>query len=161
VAGLGTGQFAATITYANGTSSDVVVRFDFGGEGQPARLASQTTYRAVTGARAAEQITIGDQTWTRQPGQPWLAAPTTQGVREELQALLPGTEALVAQGQSDGPNALRWYDAARNADVRLEFDPLTGTPLRMQQTTRGTGAVLTVTYQGWNTPVQIASPTGP
>jgi hypothetical protein len=77
-----------------------------------------------------------------------------------VQAFLPGTGALVAQGRPDGANALSWYDATRDADLRLVTDPLTGVPQQLQQTTRGTGTVLTVSYRGWNTPVEIAPPTG-
>ncbi len=154
------GQFETQIAYANGTTSTVSMRFDLGDGAQPARLYSSTTFQGATGGRTAEQIVIGRQVWTRDNGADWVIASTGQPVQEEVGALLPTTSALLTATATGQPAALRWYDATRDADARLETDPITGTPRRMQQTTRGTGTVLTVVYRGWNTPVEITPPTG-
>lgn len=159
VAQIQTGQFEVSIRYANAAESATLLQFDFGGGGQPPRLASQTTYRGTTGARTVERVVIGERTWTRQPGASWAIANAAQDVPEEVWPLLPLPGAALAGARPAGPNALRWYDPARDADLRLEYDPSSGQPLRLEQTARGTGTVLTVVYRGWNVPVAITPPT--
>lgn len=157
---LRSGQFETRITYANGTSSTALVRFDLGDGQRPTSLYSQTTFQGATGGRTTERIVIGDRTWTRRAGGAWVSGATAQPVRDEILAFLPNTSAVPGATSADAPNALRWYDATRDADARLETDPITGIPQRMQQNTRGTGTVLTATYRGWNTAVTIIPPTG-
>ena len=59
------------------------------------------------------------------------------------------------------PNALGvlpWHDHARNADVTLEVDPETGIPIRLIETVPVNNLVLTASYIGWNTDVEISAP---
>ena len=90
------------------------------------------------------------------------AAITVQGdVRDQVGAYLPNVDRAPASPQIDiaGESAtLRWYDAAHDVDVVVDVDPTTGSPRRMMQRVRASGATFTVTYDGWNIPVMIAAP---
>lgn len=159
VGGLRTGQFEVEIRYANTALSTSIIVFDLGSGDRPARLHSWTTYHGTTGSLVTERIVIGGQSWTRQPGGTWSLATTAQGVAPEIGPLLPSPGTALSSAVPDGA-VLRWYDPARDADLRLDLDPSTDRPTRLEQTVRVTGTVLTVTYRGWNAPVSILPPSG-
>ena len=157
VGGLRTGLFEVHILYTNTARSTTFVSFDLRDTQQP-RLQSTTTYRGETGFRTTERIVVGGRSWTRQPGAAWSLATTAQDVGQEVGALLPLPGAPLSSASADESGALRWYDPARDADFRLELDPATNLPSRLEQTSRGTGTVLAVIYRGWNIPVSIVPP---
>lgn len=159
---LQTGQFEATLNYRDGSQSSATVLFDLGGDATVPRLYMTTTYGSPGATSTVERVTIGDYSWQRQPTGRWLPVTEQEGVPGRVQAFLPRATTVSNPELDSGGYALvlRWYDAGRDADVTLNLDPATGVPLVMRQVTRSSGAVLTVTYRGWNTPVEIAQPPG-
>ncbi len=157
---LRTGELEATIAYSEGQRSVSYVRFDLGNETGVHRVHMTTTYHGTDSVQTMEYIMIGENAWQRQADGQWTAVGLREGVWGQVQAFLPQTEHGVAASLAPGGNQteVHWDDPARAADVVLEVDPATGTPRTMRQTTRATGAVLTVTYNAWNTPVEINAP---
>lgn len=160
---LRTGEFEILAEYGPGSRSLTKVRFDLGDAQHPPRLHSVTTYHGVTGSRIVERIMIGDQSWQRGPDGRWTAVPTGGSMQEQVHAFLPGAGSvadLVREGNGT-PAVLRWYDVGRDADVTLSVDSATGLPRQLRRVLREGGFVVTVTYSGWNTPVDIAQPNLP
>jgi hypothetical protein len=161
-AALQTGQFEAVLDYGSGNQSSSLVRFDLGGEGGVPRLHITTTYTSTGSVQMIERIAIGDRTWQRQLDGTWAEVPEQQEGLGQLQTFLPHA-ARASNATLDRTGyalTLRWYDAESNADVTLVVDPATGIPRALRQVTRGSEVALTVTYRGWNTPVEILPPTG-
>jgi hypothetical protein len=161
-AALRTGQLEATIDYGNGTRSAAQVRFDLGDTGRVPRLHIITTYQSATGTQTLERITIGDKAWQRQPNGPWTAIAEQEGAWGQVQTFLPHAASVSNPESVSGTNpvVLRWYGADRDTEVTLSVDPATGVPRELRQVGRTTGQVLTVTYSGWNTAVEITPPQG-
>jgi hypothetical protein len=161
-AALRSGHFEATLDYGGGSRSSAAVRFDLGDEQQMPRLHLTTTYEGAEEVQTTERITIGDTTWERQLDGSWTRVAAQTVVWDQVQPFLPHAAAAAnPRLEQDGDRAvLHWEDAGRNADVTLVVDPATGMPRELRRVTRETGEVLTVTYTGWNTQVEITPPEG-
>jgi hypothetical protein len=161
-AALVTGSFEYLADYGHGVSAATSLQFDLGADSRPPRLHLVTTYTATTGTRTAEYVTVGDQTWQRTPEGGWRRAAAQPRPIEQVQALLPRVESVpaLAPANPDDPALLTGYDRRTDADLVLEVDPVTGTPIQLRRIARATGLIVTVTYQGWNTPVRIDAPGG-
>jgi hypothetical protein len=161
-AGLHTGQFEASIDNGDGTGSSARVRFDLGHTTGVPRFHITSTYTGTKGAQTVERITIGDQSWERQPGGRWAARPAHEGVVDQVVVFLPRAESIVDAEitSKSGMNVLRWYDAGRDVEVTLVVDPVTGVPRELRQVVGANGMILTVTYSGWNTALEITPPEG-
>lgn len=162
-AALRTGQLEATFEYSHGSRSSVTIAFDLGGrEAAPGarRLHGVLTYRGATGSRTNEYVLIGDRAWQRQANGRWAAATSGDDLWRQLEACLPQVGAVVAPTVTDaaGTATLSWNDPSRDADVQLTVDPATGTPKRLHRVERGANLVVSVTFDGWNTPVVIPTP---
>jgi hypothetical protein len=160
-AALRTGQFEATIDYGGGNRAAARVRFDLGDVQHVPRLHMITTYQSATSSQTSERITIGDQSWQSQPDGQWMTMVEQEGAWGQVQNFLPHA-ALVANAEivSHDPTILHWYDSGRDADITLQIDSSTGAPYELRQVPRHKGASLSVTYSGWNKPVDIAPPVG-
>ena len=103
---------------------------------------------------------IGARAWERRDGGPWAAVPAAAGLLEQIYAYLPRVAAAPPMAvQTRGALAeLTWYDDGRAADVALEIDAGTGNPRHLRRVARRTGEILTVSYGGWNVPVEITPP---
>jgi len=163
-AALRTGHLEATITYGSGQRSTAQVRFDLGDEQRVPRFEIITTYEGSTGAQTFARTTIGDQSWERQPDGRWTLMPARESALKQLQVFLPRSDSIsdfnrvtVKRAAMEGTYALRWYDAARDADVTLLLDAA-GIPQQLRRVSRVNNLVLTVTYSGWNTAVEITPP---
>ncbi len=159
---LRTGQFEAAIDYGNGNRSSARMRFDFGDAQQSPRVHITTTYESAEGTQTVERITVGATTWERQPDGSWTTVSAQAVVWDQVQMFLPHAAAASDAEIVRGANTveLHWDDAGRDAEVTLLVDPDTGTPQEMRRLSRATGLALTVTYSGWNTPVEIRPPDG-
>jgi DNA-binding transcriptional MerR regulator len=163
-AALRTGQLEATITYGSGQRSAARVRFDLGDEQRVPRFQITTTYEGSAGAQTFARTTIGDQSWERQQDGRWTVIPARESALKQLQVFLPRSDSIsdfnrviVKSAAVEGTYALRWYDAARDADVTLLVDTA-GIPQQLRRVSRVNSLVLTVTYSGWNTAVEITPP---
>jgi DNA-binding transcriptional MerR regulator len=158
-AALRMGQIEATITYGSGQHSSAQVRFDLGDEQRVPRFQITTTYTGTDGAQTTERITIGDQVWQRQQEGQWTATPARESALKQLQVFLPRTDSISDPKRVivEGTYVLRWYDAARDADVTLILDAA-GIPRQLRRLSRVNGLDLTVTYSGWNKVVDITRP---
>jgi hypothetical protein len=157
---LRSGQFDAVLDYGNGVRSATHARFDLGdGQGEP-RIHLTTTYTNAGTIQNSEQIVIGERAWQRGANGGWAPLAEQEGMWGQLQSFLPhvvaATNAEITRGEQ--AMTLRWYDSRDDADVTLEVDPVTGTPLRLQRTNRTNSQTLTVIYSGWNTPIEIEAP---
>jgi uncharacterized protein len=158
-AALRMGQLEATITYGSGQSSAAQVRFDLGDEQRVPRFQITTSYTSTDGVQSTERITIGDQAWERQQDGQWTVLSARESALKQLQVFLPRTDSISDSTNVtvEGMYVLRWYDAARDADVTLRVDTA-GIPQQLRRVSRANGLVLTVTYSGWNSEVDIAPP---
>ena len=156
------GQIDATIQYPQetGARSQAQLRFEFGKTAADQRLQIVTTYQSDEGPQTSEQIMIGDTTWSRQSTGEWTKAAAQTTIHHQVQPYLPDVSSVTNPTVISNSNTvvLRWYDAARDAEVTLTVDPTTGMPQQMRQLTRATGSVLTVNYSGWDEAVDITSP---
>jgi DNA-binding transcriptional MerR regulator len=163
-AALRTGQIEATIVYGARPRSSAQVRFDLGDEQHVPSFQITTTYEGDTSAQATERITIGDQAWERQQGSPWAAMPARESALKQLQAFLPRTDSIADLSQvtveraiAEQTYVLHWYDTARDADIALLVDAA-GQPQQLRRVSHANGLILTVTYTGWNSSVEIPRP---
>jgi hypothetical protein len=159
-AALQSGQIDASIEYPDGASATTRILFDFGTSAGIARVAITTMYQSGAQTRTTELVMLGAQVWERVDGSNWEEVENVEGGWGQVQVFLPRI-ALVSEPQRDSddrPGDLHWYDGGRNADVRLQVDPESGVPEQLDQESRETGSVLTVTYTSWNGPVQIDPP---
>jgi hypothetical protein len=163
-AALRTGQIEAAIVYGARPRSSAQVRFDLGDEQHIPSFQITTTYEGDTSAQATERITIGDQAWERQQGSPWAAMPARESALKQLQAFLPRTDSIADLNQvtveraiAEQSYVLHWYDTARDADIALMVDAA-GQPQQLRRVSHANGLILTVTYTGWNTTVEIPRP---
>ena len=158
--GLRSGEVEAVIDYGNGSRSSAEVRFDLGTAQIPPRLDFKTVYQGSSDAQTLQEITIGDRAWERRGEASWTVVPARKGMWDQIRFFLPGAEygSNPSYSQQQDHATLSWYDATRDADVQLIVDPETALPLLLKRQTRSTGLTLTVTYQGWNTPVAILPP---
>jgi hypothetical protein len=158
-AALRTGQLEATITYGSGLRSSARVRFDLGDAQHVPRFQITTTYEGTNGVQTTERITIGDQSWERQQDGQWTMMPARESALKQLQVFLPRTDSIsnVTRVTVEGTYVLRWYDAARDADVTLHVDTA-GIPQQLRRVSHANGLTRTVTYRGLNTSVEITPP---
>ena len=161
-AALRTGQFEAAIDYGNGNRSSARVRFDLADATHVPRIHVTSTYEGTSGAQTVERITIGEQSWQRDPDGHWIAKPAREAVSDQVYGFLPHADSAADPAMSSDPNTavLHWYDVGRAAEVTLSVDPASGIPRELRQLARATSLILTVTYSGWNTPVEITPPPG-
>jgi hypothetical protein len=158
---LRTGELEATIDYGGGSRAAARVRFDLGDAQHVPRLHMITTYQSATGRQTSERITIGDQSWQRQPDGQWMTVVEQEGAWGQVQNFLPHAAPVTnAEIASHDPTILYWYDSGLDADITLRIDPSTGAPHELRQVPRHRGVGLSVTYSGWNNPVDIAPPVG-
>lgn len=154
---LHTGEFTATLDYGDGVRSSTHMRFDRGDGHRAPRFSITSIYEGSGEKQTIERITIGGQSWQRQPDGRWASRPAREGMEDLLNVLLPRADTITnAEAVREADRVmLRWHNASQNTDTTLVVDPTTGIPRELHQLTRTTGEVLTVTYGGWNTPVEI------
>jgi hypothetical protein len=154
------GQMEAVLDYGNGVRATATLVFDYGGANQPQRLHLTTVYTSPTGSQTSEHIIVGNRAWDRQPDGRWVAVPEQEGVWGRVQPFLPHADQAPTPALRNevGATSLRWTDAGQ--DITVLLDPASGIPQELRQVNRSTGATLVVTYRGWDTPVDIAPPTG-
>ncbi len=154
-----TGRLNAAIDYGGGNRSLASVKFDLGGDVRPAAFEITTTYQGSSGSQTAQRITIADRTWQRIAAAAWVAQPAEESADGELQAFLPAFDSIKEVEASEQAEllALHW-SGANGDDVTLLIDPDTNIPYQLRQQARDTGTLFTVTYQGWNAPVEINPP---
>ena len=156
---LHSGQFMTTIDYGNGSSTYSVARFILTDGATPFQLALQSTYKAQTGSQTTERIVNGTSISERPVGAQWRTYKAQHDPREEILSLLPAIGSIPeAAITREGPATLRWHDARRGAAMTLTVDPATWVPLTLRQVFDTTGQVVSISYQGWNTPIAIARP---
>lgn len=156
---LHSGQFTTTIDYGNGSSAYSVARFVLTDGATPFQLELQSTYKAKTGSQKTERIVDGTSISERSAGAQWRTYKAQQDPRAEILNLLPAIGSIPETAISrEGPTTLRWHDARRGAAMALTFDPETWVPLTLRQEYDTTGQVVSISYQGWNTPIAIARP---
>jgi hypothetical protein len=162
VAALRAGEIDAELTYLDGTRTYATVHFDLGDDQRAPRFKITTTYVGTAGTQIVERITIGDLAWQREAHGAWLATEAHETPINQLEAFLPHLDPAAAAMAEEGleVDALRWYDVRRDTDMTLSIDRATGAPRTLQQTARVSRSVLTVTYKGWNTQVEITPPEG-
>jgi uncharacterized protein len=161
-AALQTGEFEATLDYGKGNRALSQLSFDLGGAGNRLHMHLTAIYSSTNGTQTTERIAIGDKVWDRQPDGRWAVKQEQQEGLGQLQMYLPHA-ARVSHAELDrsaDTMILRWYDSASDADVLLIVDPTTGIPRELRHVTHASGAILTVTYSGWNMPVTITPPEG-
>lgn len=146
--------------YGNGSRSSAQVRFDLGTAQILPHLDFKTTYQGASSTQTIQEITIGDRAWERRGEESWTSVPPRKGMWDQIRFFLPGAQYGSDPGYTRQQDhvALSWYDATRDADVTLTIDPETAVPLILERRTRSTGLTLTVTYTGWNTPIEILPP---
>jgi len=156
-AGVRRGTAETTVDYGGGNTAISTVTFDLGDGQQPARLLITTTYQGATGSRTIRRLTIGSQTWQRGAEATWVRQATPDDVQAQVAEVLPqlGTNAITVAFLPARVATLRWYDAARDANITLRVDAATGVPQEEQRTIRAGGPMLTVRYRNWNGPVDI------
>jgi hypothetical protein len=153
------GQLEAVLTSGN-SNSTAFVEFDLGDESRPPRLHTTTRYQGSQGSQTQELISIGSETWRLPPYGRWEPIEAQSNAWEQLHAYLPqmlapDQTAIATEGAG---HTLSWFDPARNTDVILQVDLTTFRPLQLRRIHKSAGTDLTVKYLGWNTPVDIASP---
>ncbi len=156
---LHSGQFTTTIDYGNGFSTYSVARFILADGATPFQLALQSTYKAQTGSQTTERIVKGTSISERPAGAQWRTYEAQQESRAEILNLLPAIGSIPETAITrEGPTTLRWHDARRGATMTLTVDPETWVPLTLRQVFDTTRQVVSISYQGWNTPITIARP---
>jgi hypothetical protein len=157
---LRTGQFEAVMTYDGGSRSDARLLFDLGDTSRPPRLQMTSTYTGPAGSQVIERIVVGEREWERRDASRWAAVPPRDSVWHQVQVLLPNAARAHDPEVAHAGEAavLRWPDTGYDTDVTLQVDPASGVPRSLQRTTRSTGAVMRITYSGWNTPTEINPP---
>lgn len=159
-AALRTGELVATIDYGDQNTTAVELRFDFGMAQESPRLQITSIYTSGTQIQITERITIGNRSWQRQDQGKWLASDEQTSIVEQVLPFLPSAASLSdpeVKYEQDLAT-LSGFDASRDADITLLVDPASGVPRQMEQMTRQTRRVLSVTYRGWNTPIEIVPP---
>jgi hypothetical protein len=154
------GELTATLESNGRRQSSAQIRFDLGGGTRPPRVQITTTYHGATETQQREQLVVGDRWWQRRPDGGWESIPPQAGVWDQVQTYLPQVRTVPPErvGLDDTPATLRWHDQSRDIDVTLTIDPATGAPRHLRQVSRDGKTMLTVTYTGWNAPVDIQPP---
>lgn len=161
-AALRTGRLEAVLDYGNGRRSTAIVLFDRGTDAGVPRLHMTATYDGATNAPTSGRIVIGERAWELQPNGRWTVVATQESVARQLQGFLPRAISVSDSELISGPSTsvLQWYQPSTNSEVTVQLDAETSVPRQLRLLTRATGVVLTVTYNGWNAPVEIHPPTG-
>jgi hypothetical protein len=156
------GELDAALDYGQGTQAVAHVRFDLGTDQRPPRLDFRTTYQGTSNPHTIETIAIGERSWEQQGTSGWKTVAMRKGLWDQIQFFLPhaqlGTQPNI--DMQNGQPLLRWYDPAHDADVTLRIDPARTVPRELQRQMRRTGLRLTVTYVGWDAPIEIQPPAG-
>lgn len=162
-AALRTGQLTATIDYGNGSRATIMIRFDLREMNSIPRYQTMRTYQGAISNQTMERITIGDHIWQRYGADHWAIVSPQAGDWNQVPVFLPhiGAASNVSVETPGNTGWLRWYEGARDADITLEVDPVSGVPRQMRQVGRTTGAILSVNYDAWNTEVSIIPPDNP
>jgi hypothetical protein len=157
---LRTATIDATIDYGRGTRASAQISFDLGAKGEVPRMHMTSIYTGSTSSQKVERITIGEQSWERGPDGHWNERSAHEGIVDQVQLFLPHIDGVTNAEQLNATTltSLRWYDSSRNADVTIVVDPATGIPRDLRQVTRSDGTILTITYNGWNMPLDISAP---
>jgi DNA-binding transcriptional MerR regulator len=157
---LQTGEISATIDYGDGSRASARIRFDLGDGQRAPHLHMTSTYTGGSGAQTVERITIGGRSWQRQPDGVWVERQANESVADQVQVFLPHARSITDPTTEMGADhsVLRWYDADYDANITLTVDHTTGIPRELRRVARAADTILTVTYSGWNTPVEIAPP---
>ncbi len=105
---------------------------------------------------------VGDRAWQRQGDTTWTAVADPPRIHAQVQAFLPDVAAATNPevAAAPDPTVVQWDDPERDADVTVAL--AAGEPVlrELRHVPREDGAVLTVTYRGWNTYVDIIAPDG-
>jgi hypothetical protein len=156
------GHLEATVESEHANDSSSSITFDLGGATRSPRMHFVSSYRSEAGQRITELIMIGDTSWERIDGREWVEVAAREGVWGQVQGFLPGVAAFAETGQIRvEDNRLTWSDTVRDIDVTLQVDVATGVPQQLRRASRSTNSVVTVTYSGWNAPVDIQAPSSP
>ncbi|MEO8286490.1 MAG: hypothetical protein ABI670_08645 [Chloroflexota bacterium] len=160
VDGLHSGELVASLESKQAGKSSAQISFDFGDAQNPPRYHLLTTFQGPKNVQTAEYISVGNRQWQRHQGGTWTEGTEQEGARGQIQAYLPNISSIPPDQAATGAQGsqVNWYDASNDADVTLRIDPATGIPLEMRQVTRASGAILSVTYNSWNRPVNITPP---
>jgi hypothetical protein len=159
---LKSGQIETAMSLDGKAQSTSRLEFDLGDGSRPARMHMSSVYSGANGPQTAERIVVGDRSWERQGNGPWRAGQAGTSVWHQVHTFLPRSEPLPdaeVQASADGAT-LRWQEPGYGADVTLLVDTASAQPRTMERLSGATGGLLQVTYQGWNTPVEIAPPAG-
>lgn len=158
-ADLRSGQIEAVFDYGDGTSATISATFDRGDTDVSPRLQMMTTDQSPYGTRTLSRITIGDEMWERRDDAAWAQLASAIAVETQLQHLLPRTVAAANPTTEtiDNGTIVQWYDPHREAEVQVSLNRA-GIPQELREIRQANEAVLSVTYQAWNTPVDIEPP---
>lgn len=157
---LHSGEIEAQVSYTDGASTTLVVRFDMGDEQRQPRLHMSASYRDTGVSESVEQITVGNDTWQRHDEGLWTMVTTSKSVKEQLQPFLPKVD-TAKEPQLDivGDTAvLRWFDTDQAVDDTLRLSAPRGMPEELRRVERTSGQVMTLKYRSWNTAIVIESP---
>jgi hypothetical protein len=158
---LRSGEFDVMGEIGPNARSSARVRFTYGDEQRAPTAHITTTYGSSTAdTQSTEYLQVGGQAWERRDGQDWTSVSLEAGPEHHLASYLPHIETAADPTTTiTGDRAtLSWYDTARDTDVMLVVDAVTGTPLEMRRVGRSTGLIVTVAYRGWNTSVVVTPP---
>jgi len=158
---LRTGRITATDDLGDGIRIVTTLRFDLGDGDRAPSAHIVGIYQGDADDQSLERIVIGDRAWQRQHDGGWQIIAMQRETRDQVRAFLPHVDLapremlFEATGQTV---TLRWYDAAHDIEVEVKVDSVTGVPRQAKEQIRATGALLTVTYDAWNTDVIITPP---
>jgi hypothetical protein len=159
-ADLRSGEFKATILPSKGKPSLVTVRFDLGGPNRVPVMELTTTYAADNGQVDVTKIQIGQRAWLRQLNGRWRVGSSPETVRDQLQVFLPHAEMAAEPAYITDTTTLQieWQDVGGDSNVVADVAPDTGVPSKLQRENLATGELVIVSYDRWNSPVDVLPP---
>lgn len=158
---LRSGEFEATLAYGDGIRAVTRVQFDRGDQVRAARAYVVSRYEGKWSVQSFERITVGSRAWERQGSGRWIAVESPADVAAQVSPFLPAPASVTTPVSRTAStfDLLYWFDQGLNADMTLEVESATGTPRYLRQQGRD-GALLTVVYTAWNTPIVVTAPVG-
>ncbi|NOK57366.1 MAG: hypothetical protein GFH27_549309n101 [Chloroflexi bacterium AL-W] len=158
-ADLRSGQIEAVFDYGDGTSATISATFDRGDTSVSPCIQMTTTDQSPYGTQTLSRITIGDEMWERRDDAAWAQLASAIAVETQLQHLLPRAAATANPTieTDDDRTVVHWYDPHREAEVQVSLNG-DGIPQELREIRQDNQAVVTVSYQAWNTPIEIVPP---